>query len=399
MRKLLARRRLPAGKGRSRPTACRASSRRSMPGPSTLGVYFMYDVKHYDPTEWSSPPLEGRLVDRPEGKAMVGRGAVNQKGPETAFLAALHAFRAAGRKLPVNLVLVAEGEEEIASPHFPQIVTEPEVRAALEKRSASSFPAPARNRRQRPRSPWRQGRGRAAADLERRKMGTRAGEGHPFEPKANVDSPVWHLIKALNTLVSEDGQTPAIDGWFENVKPLTARQKELIAADVAAGNEADDMKVLGHQALVQGRGLSDRLLPAGVAADGQHPGTGQRLYGPGRQDRPARTGGGQDRPSAGARHDQGRGGVEAQGAPRQARLWRHRGQRQRRLRPDPDRREQPADQGRAGDAGGGRDPDTIIQRVGGSLAGRVFTGPPLHCRQASSAAARAAAPMRPTNGC
>ena len=47
---------------------------------------------------------------------------------------------------------------------------------------------------------------------------------------ASVDSPAWHLIKALDTLVAEDGHTPAIDGWFENVKPLTARQKELIAA-------------------------------------------------------------------------------------------------------------------------------------------------------------------------
>ena len=65
---------------------------------------------------------------------------------------------------------------------------------------------------------------------------------------ANVDSPAWHLIKALDTLVADDGHTPAIDGWFENVKPLTARQKELIAAEVAAGNEADDMKSAGHQA-------------------------------------------------------------------------------------------------------------------------------------------------------
>jgi hypothetical protein len=40
---------------------------------------------------------------------MVGRGAVNQKGPESAFLAALHVIRSAGRKPPVNLVLVAEG--------------------------------------------------------------------------------------------------------------------------------------------------------------------------------------------------------------------------------------------------------------------------------------------------
>ena len=33
--------------------------------PTTLGIYFMYDVKQFDPAEWSSPPLEGRLVDRP----------------------------------------------------------------------------------------------------------------------------------------------------------------------------------------------------------------------------------------------------------------------------------------------------------------------------------------------
>src|SRR6187549_551776 len=55
----------------------------------TLAIYFMYDVKHYDPAEWSSPPLEGKLVDRPgEGRALVGRGAVNQKGPQMAFLTA-----------------------------------------------------------------------------------------------------------------------------------------------------------------------------------------------------------------------------------------------------------------------------------------------------------------------
>ncbi|MCU0256429.1 MAG: M20/M25/M40 family metallo-hydrolase, partial [Vicinamibacterales bacterium] len=78
----------------------------------TLGVYFMYDVKQANPDEWSSPPWEAKLVDLPDiGRVVMGRGAVNQKGPESAFLAALHAIRAAGRRLPVNLVLVAEGEE------------------------------------------------------------------------------------------------------------------------------------------------------------------------------------------------------------------------------------------------------------------------------------------------
>src|SRR3954452_20968092 len=102
--------------------------------PKTIGIYFMYDVKQADPSEWSSPPFDAAIVDKPGfGKVIVGRGAVNQKGPEGTFIAALHAIRAAGRKLPVNLVLVAEGEEEIGSPHFPQIVRRPEIMEALKK--------------------------------------------------------------------------------------------------------------------------------------------------------------------------------------------------------------------------------------------------------------------------
>ena len=49
--------------------------------PKTVGLYFMYDVKQFDPAEWSSPPTEARIVDKPPlGKVMIGRGAVNQKG-------------------------------------------------------------------------------------------------------------------------------------------------------------------------------------------------------------------------------------------------------------------------------------------------------------------------------
>src|SRR6202022_2621350 len=100
----------------------------------TVGLYFMYDVKQFDPKEWTSPPLDAALIDKPGlGKAIVGRGAVNQKGPEAAFLAALHAIKGAGKKLPVNLAFVAEGEEEIGSPHFPQIVRRPDILAALKR--------------------------------------------------------------------------------------------------------------------------------------------------------------------------------------------------------------------------------------------------------------------------
>ena len=110
--------------------------------PRSLGLYFMYDVKQAEPAEWSSPPWEAALVEKPGlGKVLVGRGAVNQKGPEAAFLAALHAISGAGQKLPVNLLLVAEGEEEIGSPHFPQIVRRPEVQAALRRCMGIFMPA------------------------------------------------------------------------------------------------------------------------------------------------------------------------------------------------------------------------------------------------------------------
>ena len=181
----------------------------------TLGIYFMYDVKQYVPSEWSSPPLEGKLVDRSEGKAVIGRGAVNQKGPETAFLAALHAFKDTGRKLPVNLVLVAEGEEEIGSPHFKQIVASPEVQAAMSKAIGVFIPGAGQ-----------ESNGATTIDLGAKGVievqlissGENWGRGPAKDIhsslKANVDSPVWRLVKALNTLVAEDGQTPAIDGWF-----------------------------------------------------------------------------------------------------------------------------------------------------------------------------------------
>ena len=215
--------------------------------PVTLGVYFMYDVKHYEPAEWNSPPLEARLVDRPgEGKAIVGRGAVNQKGPETAFLSAVRAFKTAGVKLPVNLVLVAEGEEEIGSPNFPEALANPEVRAALSKASGIFIPSAGQS------STGAVGLSLGAKgviEVQLISSGEKWGRGPNKDIHsslmASVDSPAWRLVKALNTLIAEDGFTPAIDGYFENVKPLTARQKEIIAQDVAASNEADDKKSLG----------------------------------------------------------------------------------------------------------------------------------------------------------
>lgn len=220
----------------------------------TLGVYFMYDVKQYDPAEWSSPPTEARIVDKPEwGKVVMGRGAVNQKGPEMAFLSALHAFRAAGRKPPVNLVLLCEGEEEIGSPNFKDLATRPEVLAALKTCEGIFIPAG-----------WQNSQGavdvslgsKGIIELELISSGAKWGKGPKNDlhssMKAMVDSPAWRLVAALQTLVTPDGNAPAIDDWFENVLPLTARQKALIAEKARLGGEAEAMKAAGVERWIDG---------------------------------------------------------------------------------------------------------------------------------------------------
>jgi acetylornithine deacetylase/succinyl-diaminopimelate desuccinylase-like protein len=214
--------------------------------PKTLGIYFMYDVKQFDPKEWSSPPLEGRIVDRAEGKAIMGRGAVNQKGPELAFLAALQAFKQTGRKLPVNLVLVAEGEEEIASPNFHEVIAKPEVQAAMSKAAGVFIPMAGQETNGATSIDLG---AKGAIELQLISSGEIWGRGPTKDIHSSlmavVDSPAWRLVKALDTLVAEDGFTPAIDGWFENVAPLTARQKELIAEGVRNSNEAELKQQLG----------------------------------------------------------------------------------------------------------------------------------------------------------
>src|SRR5213083_1401238 len=217
--------------------------------PRTLGLYFTYDVKQADPAEWTSPPWEAALVDRPGlGKVLVGRGAVNQKGPEAAFLAALHAIRGAGRKPPVNFVLVAEGEEEIGSPHFPQIVRRPEVLAALKRSIGIFMPAAAQGL---------DGQvtitlgAKGVIECELVSSGERWGRGPKQDVhssnKARVDSPAWHLVQALATLVSPDGNDPAIDGFAAKARPLSPDEKAMIAAAARRLDEQVTKRLLGVQ--------------------------------------------------------------------------------------------------------------------------------------------------------
>jgi acetylornithine deacetylase/succinyl-diaminopimelate desuccinylase-like protein len=214
----------------------------------TVGLYFMYDVKQFDPAEWTSSPTDARLVDKPTlGKVIIGRGAVNQKGPEAAFLAALHAIRGAGKKMPVNLVMVAEGEEEIGSPHIPQLVRRPEVQTALAKCVGVFMPSATQDL---------DGvvtvnlGSKGVIELELVSSGEKWRRGPAKDIhsslKAMVDSPAWHLIKALDTLVSDDGNEIKIDN-YPKPRPLSAEEKALIANVSKVQSEAQAKKQFSVQ--------------------------------------------------------------------------------------------------------------------------------------------------------
>jgi acetylornithine deacetylase/succinyl-diaminopimelate desuccinylase-like protein len=212
----------------------------------TVGLYFMYDVKQFDPKEWTSPPLEARLVDKPGfGRVVVGRGAVNQKGPQSALLAALHAIRGAGQKLPVNLVLVAEGEEEIGSPHFAEVVRRKDVAEALAKTVGVFMPTAMQG----PEGEIVISLGaKGVVELELVASGEKWGRGPSKDVhsgnRARLDSPAFHLVQALATLVDASGD-PAIDGFTEKARPPSPAERQMLALAAQSQSEEAQKRQLG----------------------------------------------------------------------------------------------------------------------------------------------------------
>ncbi len=184
----------------------------------TLVIYMMYDVQPVNPEDWRVPPFAGEIVDHELGKVLMARAATNQKGPERAFLNALSSIIAVEGTLPVNLMVLAEGEEELGSPNFPEIVDAYADR--LKTADGVFFPFNSQTPSGKV-SLFLGVKGIVYFELE----ATGSSSGGPADAeihgsyKAIADAPAWRLVQALASLTSDDGNVIEVPGYYDSIRP------------------------------------------------------------------------------------------------------------------------------------------------------------------------------------
>src|SRR3989441_1093345 len=188
--------------------------------PVTLIVYEMYDVQPVgDLKAWQAPPFAAEIHDVPGvGRAVIGRGSTNSKGALANHLFTWKTIRDVD-EMPVNLKILAEGEEEISSANFIAYIRTHRRELKADAAIANDYSEDLRG------VPtiylgvkgclyltvWSRGNPQAGGPMD--------SEIHSSNA-VWIGSPVWRLLQALSTLVDEN-QRPAIDGIWEDVVPPT----------------------------------------------------------------------------------------------------------------------------------------------------------------------------------
>lgn len=196
--------------------------------PRTMIVHSMYDTTPADEPNWSVPPFEARRVAQFEnlGDCIVGRGAEDTKGPLTAVMNAVAAYRAAGVGLPCNLVMIFEASE-LGSGSLPGFVAE--HAGELRKADVCFWP-------------WHTQRSDGTQVVFLRlkgimtlKLRCRGGDwGGPRGAELHgahstwVANPAHRLAAALASMKTADDSDVAIEGFYEGRTPPTPGDEELI---------------------------------------------------------------------------------------------------------------------------------------------------------------------------
>ena len=218
----------------------------------TILLYGHYDVQPADPDEWTSPPFEPTIREGPNGTDRIyARGAGDNKGQWFAHLCAIRALRET-TGLPVDVVLLVEGEEESGSEHLEWLVRERRAELAADLAFVADGPIDASGRPH----VLLGARGLLYVDLEATGANVDLHSGNFGGP---VPSPTTALIEALASVRDADGRV-TIEGFYDDVRPLSDRDREILEAIPV---DEDDIKTeLGLSGLATdpGEGYVERLL-------------------------------------------------------------------------------------------------------------------------------------------
>ena len=190
------------------------------PALPTALIYGHHDVQPVDPLdEWVSPPFEPEVRDG----ALYARGAVDDKGQVWMHLKAVEAHMQTRGRLPLNLKLVVEGEEEIGSVHFDELVVREAERLRADVAVISDTAVYARG------VPSLCTGLRGLAHLEVEVTGP-ALDLHSGVFGGGVANPVAELARMLASLHDPATHRVTVPGFYDRVREPSAEERAQIAS-------------------------------------------------------------------------------------------------------------------------------------------------------------------------
>jgi acetylornithine deacetylase/succinyl-diaminopimelate desuccinylase-like protein len=188
------------------------------PGRPTVLLYGHYDVQPPDPLEaWTTPPFEPTIRD---GR-IFARGVADNKGQHLAQILAIEAHLKVHGRLPCNIILLLEGEEEVGSPHIADFIRthRDTLRADLAVTADGQMHASGR-----PNLKFGS-RGVVSFDLRVRHA---KRDVHSGNFGGVVPNPLWTLVHLLATMKNSQGEI-TIDGFHDAIIPPSAEEREAAA--------------------------------------------------------------------------------------------------------------------------------------------------------------------------
>lgn len=209
------------------------------PDAPTLLLYGHYDVQPAEPLElWESPPFEPTVRD---GR-VYARGATDNKGPLFTYLAALETVLAVDGRLPCNVRLIVEGEEELRADHLEAFLEENRELLACDVCVISDSALYARD------VPSISLSLRGMAALEFR-LETAATDLHSGMYGGVAPNALHAMAQLVATLHDRDGRV-AVEGFYDAVRALPAEET---ASWESLGFDEDALRTeIGAQRLIGG---------------------------------------------------------------------------------------------------------------------------------------------------